>query len=280
MYETKTCRKALITLILLVFVFVSCSPERKLAKQFLQNKEPEAILLLAPDFLYKKSYKLPDSLQIEDLQTAEKDSVLLANTQVIQYVDDSTYFAAFMNGIYNELTLLGYKAFVQEQAGDFLVNGRKSVVFNLAQAEIEEYFDSVGDAAYFGGEELYRYNYFITAVNQNFWFEYSGLNHYDTTLRVLFSNLTVTDAYDGGFRYFPLSGDVKYVYNIDSLQTKDIYRSAERAGYVNATYLNDFLMNKYISHRLPKGTTPRVLFTYDRLYGKLRKLKAAGFVEM
>lgn len=261
-------------------VLVSCSPERKLAKQFMQNKEPSAVMLLAPDFVYKVSYKLPDSAVLANTPDYLTDSLLLANTDVIRFVNDSAYMSSFVAGFSNALKRIGFKVYSPEQSGEFLTYGQKAVILNIAQAELEEYFDSIGEKAQFGDEDLYSYEFFITSVNLNFWFEMSGMNHNDSVMRVLFSQQVISDRVDGGFRYFPFTGDVKYIYSVDSIDTGDLYFAANKAGELNATYLNDYLMNRYIQNKLPANRSAQKAYTYDWLSGNIRKVKAWGFTEM
>ncbi len=272
-----------IKLLIAVFalsVMFSCSPERKLAKQFMKSEQPAAILLLAPDYVFKTSYKLPDSLDLTQIPSYLHDSVLLANTDLIRFVKDSTYLAEFMRGMRNEFSMLRLPVYDSERTVDFLAIENNALILNLAQAGLEEFYDSVAETARFDDDEVYNYDFFITSVNMNFWFELSGVNHSDSTIRVLFSQQTVADWVNGDFRYFPLSGDVKYIYDVDSLQVNDIYYFAGRAGQLNASYLHDYLLNKYIQTHMPGGRLPEKMFSYDRNSGLLKKLKNQGFTEV
>lgn len=261
-------------------VMVSCSPERNLAKQFMKSEQPAAILLLAPDYVFKTSYKLPDSLDLNNIPSYLHDSVLLANSHLIQFVKDSIYLSEFIRGMRNEFSMLRLPVYDSEKTVDFLAIEKNALILNLAQAGLEEFYDSVAETARFDDEEVYNYDFFITSVNMNFWFELSGINHYDSAMRVLFSQQTIADWVDGDFRYFPLSGDVKYIYDVDSLQVDDIYYFAGRAGQLNASYLHDYLLNKYIETHMPGGRLPEKAFSYDRNSGLLKKLKKQGFTEI
>ena len=259
---------------------VSCSPERSLARQFMKSEQPAAILLLAPDYVFKTSYKLPDSLDLNKIPPYLHDSVLLANTQLIQFLKDSIYLAEFTRGIRNELIMLGFQVYDSENTVDFLAIENKALILNLAQAGLEEYYDSVAESAQFDDDEVYKYDFFITSINMNFWFELSGVNHYDSDMRILFSQQTIADWVEGDFRYFPFTGDVKYIYDVDSLKISDIYYFAGKVGQLNASYLHDYLLNKYIQTHLPGNRLPNKAFSYDRLAGVLKNLKNQGFTEI
>lgn len=259
---------------------VSCSPERSLARQFMKSEQPTAILLLAPDYVFKTSYKLPDSLDLNKIPPYLHDSVLLANTQLIQFVNDSIYMDEFMRGMRNELNMLGFQVYDSENTVDFLAIENKALILNLAQSGLEEFYDSVAESARFDDDEVYNYDFFITSINMNFWFELSGLNHYDSDMRVLFSQQTIADWVEGDFRYFPFTGDVKYIYDVDSLKVSDIYYFAGKVGQLNASYLHDYLLNKFIQTRIAGKRPPYKEFSYDRYSGLLKNLKNQGFTEV
>ena len=263
-----------------LLLMVSCGPERKLAKQFMKGEKPVAILLLAPDYVFKTSYKLPDSLDLGQISPLLHDSVLMANTRLIKAVNDSMYLGEFIRGIRNELNMLGFQVYDSESAVEFLAMEKKALIVNLAQAGLEEFYDSVAESARFDDDDVYNYDFFITSVNMNFWFELSGLNHYDSVMRVLFSQQTIADWVEGDFRYFQFTGDVKYIYDVDSLQVSDIYYFAGKTGQLNASYLYDYLLNKYIQNHMVAGQLPQKAFTYDRYSGLLKRLKIWGFTEI
>lgn len=270
----------LLIAVIALSAMVSCSPERTLAKQFLKSEHPAAILLLAPDYVFKTSYKLPDSLDLDKIPSYLHDSILMANSELIRFVKDSAFLAEFMLGMRNELNMLGIQVYDSERTVDFLAIENKALILNLAQAGLEEFYEPVAETARFDDEEVYNYDFYITSVNMNFWFELSGVNHSDSSMRVLFSQQTIADWVNGDFRYFPLSGDVKYIYDVDSLQVNDIYYFAGRAGQLNASYLHDYLLNKYIETHMSGDRLAEKAFTYDRYSGLLKRLKTWGFAEI
>ncbi|MDY0101383.1 MAG: hypothetical protein RBS07_00495 [Lentimicrobium sp.] len=261
-----------------MLLLVSCSPERKLAKQFIHQNGAAALLLLAPDYVHKTGYKLPDSLDLDLLSGTERDSVLLASTTILKRTTDSIYLEEFLHGFRNELNLMGFQVYDSKNAIDFLTSGKRALIVNLAQAGLEEFYDSVGASAQFNDEDIYSYDYLITSLNMNFWFEVTGMNKYDSAMHVLFSQQTISDWVEGDFRYFHFSGDVKYIYNVDSLSLNDLYYAAGKVGELNAGYLHDYLMNKYIENHL--NYLPQKAFTLDRYTGAIRRLKSWGFTEI
>lgn len=64
-----------------------------------------------------------------------------------------------------------------ESSESFVSRGSEGLIVNIAQIELEEYFDSISENASFGDEELYNFELYLTALNINSWFELRGLTH-------------------------------------------------------------------------------------------------------
>lgn len=264
----------------LILLSVSCSPERRLANFYVKKQEPVSVLLLMPDFSFKYAYKVPDVENFDSLGSAVQDSLLFFNSALVQYLDDSIVISSYLEGLSSGLKNYGFNVFTSGMADGFVNSGTEALIFNLAQLQFEEFFDSISDEVSFGEEELYNYELFITALNINSWFELSGVNHYDTSTRILYTSQTITDYFEGRFRYFPFSGEVKYSYTLDSLKTSDVYRVVKDIGLQYSGYLYDYLMNDYVQKNLPPGTRAEQTYTYDRQAGVVRKNKGQGFTRL
>lgn len=269
-----------LTAILLLHI-TACNPERRLANAFIKKTGPVAILLLAPDFSYKYSYKIPDIDNFDSLPVSAQDSLLFYNSRLLQYIDDSVFFSNYLFGLSSGLKADNMNPYFSDSAENFLSAQSEALILNLAQLQFEEYYDSIGDEASFGDVELYSYELFITAVNVSSWFELSMVNNHDTSAVVLFTSSTLTDNFNGGFQYLPFSGEVKYNYTIDSLNTESIYSSAYTLGNIYSGYLFDYLMNEYIQKNLPPDYIAKYQYTYDRYTGMIRKnKKGQGFTRL
>lgn len=261
-------------LIALLFQLSSCSQERRLATAYLKERKPESVLLLSPDFSYKYSYKVPDIPGFDSLPAPVQDSLLFYNSRLLQYVNDSVLLSDYMDALSNGLKHSGFLVFSHESAEKFINStGSGALILNLAQLELEEYYDSVSGDNANGPEENYLKNIFITAVNYNSWFEVSKINGQDTARRMLYVTNTYTDNFQSGYRYFPLTGEAKFGYSVDSLTVKDVYTGAAYFADLYAGYIFDFLMNEYIRTHMPPGMLVRNLYTYDRFSGMIRKNK-------
>ena len=266
---------------ILLLQLTSCSPERRLANDFIKKNQPVSILLLAPDFSYKYNYKIPDIEDFDSLPVNVQDSLLFFNSRLLQYINDSTFFSNYLLGLATGLKSIGMNPYFFDSADTFLSTDSEALILNLVQLQFEEYYDSIGDEASFGDVELYSYELFITAVDVSSWFELSIINNHDTSAAVLFTSNTLSDNFNGGFQYLPFSGEVKYNYTIDSLTTDFIYSSAYALGNLYSGYLFDYLMNGYIQKNLPPEFTPKDQYTYERTSGMIKKNKnGQGFSKL
>lgn len=233
-----------------------------------------------PDFSYRYSYKVPDTPGFDSLPATVQDSLLYFNSGLVRYLDDQVLLETYKKSLSDGLRRAGFNVYTQESAEGFFNAGAESMVVNLVQLQFEEFYDSISDEVSFDEEDRYNFELFITALNLNSWFELSKVNRNDTATVVLYASQTITDYFDGGFRYFPFSGEVKYTYTTDSLTTGDVYRTIESLGPVYSGYLYDYLMNDYVQRNLPQGMKAEKVFTYDRQAGVVRKSKKPGFTRL
>ena len=73
-------RIVLLFLIIIVWMMISCSPERKLAKQFVDKTSKPNVLLLMPSFIFMEDLKL------SGLENDESDT--LVRTLVLDKIED------------------------------------------------------------------------------------------------------------------------------------------------------------------------------------------------
>lgn len=268
----------LFILFTLLTVIASCSPERRLASRYLNNKKSEAILLVAPDFIYKNSYKVPFLENFDSYSQYEKDSISYFTSDVVQYINDSVYISLFMNSLSNGLRYFGYKTYNDESADKFLEQkNNTSLIINYAQIQVEEYFDSINKYTSYDYLLTQSEPIFITAINMNNWLELAGLNNVDSSPIVLFNTRIITDDFKGNFIYYPLTGSYSYRYTIDSLSIDKLYNAAHSLGSLHSQWIFDYLMNEYVRKNLPQNRVPQKKFTFDLKNGVLKKMKRENF---
>lgn len=267
----------LLTLVLLGSLS-SCSVERKLAREFVNNAKSGAVMLLAPDFVYLNSYKVPYFENFDLLLKHEKDSVTFFNSDVVQYIDDSLYLSNYMKSLSWGLQFYGLTVY-KDAAADKFMNSedREGYIINVVQLQLEEYLDSIADATSYDYEMQEYLPLYVTALNYNNWFEVTRVNHIQSAPVVLFNSRTMTDQFSGYVRYYPLTGDFNYEYTVDSLKPNDVYIAASDLGYLHAQWMFDYMMNDYVSKHVPEGRPVYKTFTYLRSANIITNQKKSPF---
>lgn len=263
-----------------ILIAVSCSPERKLAHRFLKEHKPGAVMLIAPDLIYKNSYKIPELKNFGSLTQAQKDSVAFYTSTVLQYTYDSIYIKRFISGLTRGFTYFGFEVSYNGNADKFLNKGNLSLILNYVQIQLEEYLDSISDDTSYDYFSQSYGSLFVTAMNINNWVEVTELNSVKSEPKLLFNGQTIYDDFEGTFTYFPTTGRYDYYYDIDSLNTQKLYNAAETLGFRHAQWIFDYVVNDYISKNLPAGYNNPKLLTYDFRNKYFKKLRWKPFEEI
>lgn len=242
---------------ILLFVFIStlffgCGVERKLATSFTKSDVTRSALLIAPRYMYKENLRknILDSLGITD--EALFDSVLMANSVLLKDLNDSLFIANYMLGLQKELKVFGLKVFDENSADAFLDVDSNAYVINVAQLEVEESdYTQRDDITVY--DTYYYHDHVLNAETVSSWLEINKINPAAQTHNVYFASDMITDDLQGEFLYDYFSDEVKYVYEIDTLKTADLYDFAYRLGRIYAGYTYDLLLNNYIRNNIPES---------------------------
>ncbi len=257
----------------------SCSPERKLANEYVKNDTARSILLLKPAYIYKTSLKtyILDSLGITDKSLS--DSVLLANSDILQYLDDSMFIANYVLGLKKELKKFNFTIYNEDNTADFMETDRNAYLVNVAQIEVEENALPYRDETWIDNIQYYH-DQLLNTITVDSWFEISEVNNNKNGRQVYFASDEITDDLKGEFTYDVFTDNVKYFYKIDSLDTDDVYNFAYQLGRTYAAYTFDLLMNKYIQKHLPSGKQPGTYWRFDPVNHDLFPATGDRFVLM
>jgi len=251
-----------IAVVILLGVVSSCSPEKKIATEFVSKASTKNILVLAPDYLFKVNLKtyLMDSLAIADDE--KKDSLLLIHSEFLSELNDSLFIANYMLGYSKTLGRYGFKIFNQEQIEEFLSLDSNTYQINIAQVELEETIYTFRDEVSIY-DNKYFYDHNLNAVYVNSWFEINNLDKDESVQQIYFSSDMITDIADGTFDYDIFSGKVRYMYNLDSLKTNVLYEFAYRLGREYAGYTFDFLLNDELNSKVQPDARTNKYWRYD-----------------
>ncbi|HEY9115139.1 MAG TPA: hypothetical protein VIN10_10600 [Bacteroidales bacterium] len=258
----KSFFRQILLIISSIVLFISCSTERKLAVYYAKNASSINALVLSPAFLYKVNQKtyLLDSLGITDESIF--DSVLYANSDLLQYVNDSLFLSNYIYGLKKELAVFGIKVYGEKEMGSFLENDSNAVLINVAQVELEEVLYPWEDITQIY-DTKYTYSHLLNAVYINSWIEIGKYDQVNSTQQVYFASDLITDIVDGEFNYDVFSQKIQYMYNYDSLTVSQIYDYAYVLGRTYAGYTFDLLLNTYLDKKLLNGSRSDKYWRYD-----------------
>jgi hypothetical protein len=249
--------RILLTTFLLTLALVSLGQsERKLAKEFVAQASNITVHVTPPSFLYKYNLKtgILDSISYQNKR--EKDSILWVHSKFVQHIVDSVFIGDFMKGYTVELKKYGLHVL----AGNKLDSNTYTV--NVAQIELEEQYYFFSDTAYYGND-IYVHHQFLNALDVSSWFSLHGPLVPGSSGKVLFAENLLTDIINGHFDVDPYSGEVKYLYQIDSLTVKKIYTYAQNLGRTYAGYTFDYLMNRFLDKHMSASGRTKHYWRYD-----------------
>ena len=234
-----------------------------MAVNYAKNASSINAIVLPPAYLFKVNQKtnLLDSLGITDESLF--DSVLYANSTLLQYIDDSLFISNYIYGYKKELAAFGIKVFGEDQMGAFLENDSNSILINVAQLELEEFIYPWDDEQQISNI-VYSYSHLLNAVNISSWIEIGKYNQEESQHQVYFATDMVTDKVDGEFNFDVFSQkNTQYMYNYDSLTVSQLYDYAYVLGSTYAGYTFDLLLNTYLGKKLPTGSRSDKYWRYD-----------------
>ena len=259
-----------IILISTVFFLQGCSPEKKLAKEYVGQPEMMPLMILSADFIYKSSLNEFEIEDAEIMTEEELDSALYYNSLFLKEINDSTFIARYLGAFIRELELLGFNVFREDQFNEFLELNKKGYTINLSQVSIEEYIHSYTADEVVLFEVVSVSGIDLNALNINTWFEFNSVNSDTADAKIFFSSDYIFDDLDGYFRSYLFSTDATYEFTIDTIKSENIYLFTEELGKVYAGFAYDYFLNIYLSGRLPESAGDESYYHYDREAGQIR----------
>ena len=260
-------------------LIVSCTAERKLAKEFISKKNPASIFLIKPLTLINTNTKTEIVDTIKDIDQYTRDSILMNNSIFLIGISDSLFLNEYYNTLRNALLNYSVKVYADSESVTFFSDTNNAFIFNLAQNEVEELAVLYTPSVEVDSVTYYR-EFLLNAVNFNNWIEVTALNGHDKKMKVLYSSQKVSDEIAGRFRRDYFTGEIEYYYSEYRISLKDVYDLAYFSATVNASYIYDYLMNSYIAKKLNKPDNNAWYFHYDIDNQRLTKAGSNRFQEI
>jgi hypothetical protein len=137
-WQRLVIRKLLIAIPIILMMISACSPERKLAREFIRNRDSTAVMLLMPSYILKSNLKWWEVEDYDKMNDREKDSALYYNSTFLKEVDDDFLIARFKSSLQSGLMKYNIKPFTEDMLLDFMEVGYRAYKVVLAQVELEE----------------------------------------------------------------------------------------------------------------------------------------------
>jgi len=260
-----------------ILFFYSCNPEKKILQNYISANKKISVLILTPDHLFKtndKSYRINN---FDSLTSKIQDSLLFAESNFIQFVNDTEILKLYSETLMTELKNLNFQVYNSERIDSFFLTSHLAFVINLTQLQIEEYEIPFDEYAVFGEDE-YSQHFDLNAINMNIWNEVYEINSENNIKIVLYDEQSIQDKLKGNFNKTLFWNEVKYVYTRKDIGIQDIYSLAEKIGRLHASYFYDYMMNKYLYDTLTKR--PKAYYHYNKKKNRISQAGSARFIFM
>lgn len=263
-------KRSYILLFLTALLLSSCVPEKRLARNFIDNPPSNKFLIITPDFVLKESLRPLSDTTMDDLSQRKKDSLAFLESEFVQNIPDELFFSLYLPEMNKELDTLGLNvAFNKSPEKFFKDSTSNAYMFEIAQLQLQEYSEKIYDYETIGMETYYK-SHTIDGVLLNAWVEFQKMNSSKNKPVLLFAELSKKDKIDGYFHQNQLSGRVKYSYKREEIELSEVKEMIRKAGRIHARYMFDFLMNQYIKAKMRNDEMkPRYYLHYNRFENTL-----------
>lgn len=276
-YFRKNKLQHLLLLALGVFLFSSCSVERRLARDFVDQQQRPPVILKEPAQFYLVSYKETEQ-DTSGLKTWQIDSIRYHESEIVQHVDPDSAQDFFFKAFAKQLEQLNFEVYQGNEIAELLSNDTaQPLVMRFPQMELEEFTKPWAHEEFIRGRKYYK-NFDLDAVNLNSWLQLSrrgvkGSEFY-------FVSDSITDVVDGHFYITERTGKVKFRYKYYDVKTEDIYRFMQDMGRNYAQYVFDHYLNRFVKASRNKSTQREFLYHYDPADDNFMLIRQMPWIEM
>lgn len=247
-------KKMLILLSIVVLAVTSCATEEyvKSARNFYDNNDSLAVLVLRPDKILYTNHKVYDSLLLDTLSQAQISDFLIDNSIFLKNLDDTIINEVFVDKFIRVLAQTNLKVYTSDFFDEFEKNNSDNqYVIDLRKLEFDEYIDVVTDEYMtvkhnlMGGKDtvLFVHDTYLNYFAGNIWLDYHS--PYSDTTSVLYANNRISDSHYGMFTkdYY---GDVVYYEDNLELTPGNIITFLDLIAGHYANYVYNHILNDYM----------------------------------
>lgn len=239
-------------LLIISLLICSCSPQKRLAREFATKSKNAVIALYVADSIVKINVQENLSLNISDSSLACRDSSIIVNA-----LNDNVFFDILISSFESAINDYGIQL-------EYWEDGKQQPdtlhwIVDIPKIEITEYHFNYNATRYNPDSGYYLKQIAVNEINVASWLNISnGLtNDLTFTEQNLIDNITHSYDYDS---YEAIS------YSVDRVSIDNLYRFAAFLGRLYAGYCFDYLMNDYIEKRFPEDKDKQYLTDMFKVY--------------
>lgn len=244
-------------LLLATLLLLSCHPEKKLAKDFINRGRLPSLYVMFNNnwqlFFNKPTGATPNESFARRYFPYRTYSFKNNGTQQL----DSLFEGAFIG----KLNLLGFPVFTDTASDAFLASDNKKFVVEFLQMYIEEGVQHQGDTLFISEHETVPFDTLISRVDLSFWLRINAVD--DTLLAspTLYATFAITDFFQGSWGYDMGSNNYVYTYSHAPLEMSDVFQFVSFSAKKLGQYVYDYFLNMSVYER--SKTNPEIYFTLN-----------------
>lgn len=269
--------KKLLMIFLLSMTFVSCSPHKKLAYDFVNKTRGTSVAFYVPEDLKKTNIRKDCDPNIPELFVLDEEQLrdtIEARTKIVNKIDDEIFLEVMIKSF--EKTLEDYNLKLEYWEDGNMKPDSLHWIVDLSHVEIQEYLTySLSECGVESNTEFFL----VTAVNVASWF---GLMNNEKS-HFLYTEQDceeyIADCYYSLDSLNNLIANVEY----KQLTIDDFYNFAVVLGKLYAGYSYDFFMNEYVKKemiRREKEYSNDIYLRYDPYESYIYHTRSDRFVPM
>ncbi len=241
---------------------LSCSVEKKIAMEYIAEKQPKKMLILEPEFCYMINTNPYQIQNLESYPQNKKDSLLYAKSKYLRYMDESLIRIQYLDSLFIHLQDLGFVIYNIDSLLPFLEMNEERYLLNIAQMQLLESQEVLVFSEIFDTLE-YFVEYPITKIDFDLWLELTTLNKEEGEMQSFYANTSIQDDLSVRFYKKFLSLEVLHEKEYEALSFKKILALPSQSAKKHAQAIFDLFLNQYIEENLPDNRKRKHYYTYD-----------------
>lgn len=237
--------------------FASCTSEKELANKFVEKfsmrgyTPTERIYVCLPTSVVHTNQILNQMENFADLDYETQDSVIAAQTSILNTIDDKIFLQQFNDNLLYHLKRFGIPVeVVTDPANMPKAVANKIFTLHIVQIEAEEFVKkSRSDFEDNTNKMYYYYDYDLKGFSTNVWYLINDTTSATDPKDVYFKNFETIEKFEGTIN--EIKNNVAHGKGtISKLTANDAYIEAYRAGAISADKFCEKIINDYVKSNI------------------------------